>query len=96
MTRLPASFFASVKARTALRKSTAKTVWQTARNLYDFTVSAPKALSVQALEDPRLIAAHNTAVAETAQEMERVAGDAHPEVWRERQPAHFESGHRPL
>src|SRR5882757_6366457 len=30
----------------------------TARNLYDFTISAPKALSVQALEDPRLIEAH--------------------------------------
>jgi conjugative relaxase-like TrwC/TraI family protein len=46
----------------------------TARNLYDFTISAPKALSVQALEDPRLIEAHKVAVAETAQEMESVAG----------------------
>jgi conjugative relaxase-like TrwC/TraI family protein len=45
----------------------------TARNLYDFTISAPKAVSVQALEDPRLIAAHNTAIFETAQEMERLA-----------------------
>ena len=33
-----------------------------ARNLYDFTVSAPKAVSVQAMEDPRLIDAHKTAV----------------------------------
>ena len=46
----------------------------TARNLYDFTISAPKAISVQAIEDPRLIAAHKTAVAETAVEMESVAG----------------------
>ena len=46
----------------------------TARNLYDFTVSAPKALSVQALEDPRLIEAHNAGVAEMVTEMERVAG----------------------
>jgi conjugative relaxase-like TrwC/TraI family protein len=46
----------------------------TARNLYDFTVSAPKAVSVQALEDPRLIDAHKTAVAEMAAEMERSAG----------------------
>lgn len=46
----------------------------TARNLYDFTISAPKAVSVQALEDPRLIAAHKTAVAEAALEMESIAG----------------------
>jgi conjugative relaxase-like TrwC/TraI family protein len=46
----------------------------TARNLYDFTVSAPKAVSVQALEDPRLIDAHKTAVVEMAAEMERLAG----------------------
>lgn len=45
----------------------------TARNLYDFTVSAPKAVSVQALEDPRLIADHVEAVTETALEMERLA-----------------------
>jgi conjugative relaxase-like TrwC/TraI family protein len=45
-----------------------------ARNLYDFTISAPKALSVQALEDPRLINAHKVACAETAQEMESLAG----------------------
>jgi len=46
----------------------------TARNLYDFTVSAPKALSVQALEDPRLIGVHKAAVSEMAAEMERLAG----------------------
>jgi len=46
----------------------------TGRNLYDFTVSAPKAVSVQALEDPRLVDAHKTAVAEMAAEMERLAG----------------------
>ena len=44
-----------------------------ARNLYDFTISAPKALSVQALEDPRLLDAHDIAVAETAKEMESLA-----------------------
>ena len=46
----------------------------TARNLYDFTVSAPKAVSVQALEDPRLIEAHKTAVGEMITEMEGLAG----------------------
>lgn len=46
----------------------------TARNLYDCTISAPKAVSVQALEDPRLIGAHQTAVAETLTEMESQAG----------------------
>lgn len=46
----------------------------TARNLYDFTISAPKALSVQALEDPRLITAHNLAISETAREIESLAG----------------------
>src|SRR5689334_1387244 len=45
-----------------------------ARNLYDFTISAPKALSVQALEDPRLISAHKAAVVEAAKEMESLAG----------------------
>jgi len=44
-----------------------------ARNLYDFTISAPKALSVQALVDPRLLDAHEIAVAETAQEIESLA-----------------------
>jgi conjugative relaxase-like TrwC/TraI family protein len=58
------------------REINGKTVTETAtaRNLYDFTVSAPKAVSVQALEDPRLIDAHKTAVAEMAAEMERLAG----------------------
>ena len=45
----------------------------TARNLYDFTVSAPKAVSVQALEDPRLAEAHKLAVSETVSELERLA-----------------------
>ena len=44
-----------------------------ARNLYDFTISAPKALSVQALVDPRLRDAHDIAVAETAKEIESLA-----------------------
>lgn len=53
-----------------------KTVTETsnARNLYDFTVSAPKALSVMALEDPRLVGVHRRAVDEMAAEMERLAG----------------------
>jgi conjugative relaxase-like TrwC/TraI family protein len=53
-----------------------KTVTETsnARNLYDFTVSAPKALSVMALEDPRLVDVHRRAVDEMAAEMERLAG----------------------
>jgi conjugative relaxase-like TrwC/TraI family protein len=45
-----------------------------ARNLYDFTVSAPKSVSVQALVDPRLRDAHTQALAEMATEMERLAG----------------------
>ena len=45
----------------------------TARNLYDFTISAPKAVSVQALVDPRLIEVHKLAVGETTAEMERLA-----------------------
>src|SRR5450755_1652788 len=43
-------------------------------NLYDCTISAPKAVSVQAMLDHRLMTAHSTAVAETAREMERLAG----------------------
>ena len=43
---------------------------QTGRNLYDCTVSAPKALSVLALEDPRILGAHNAGVAAIAEEME--------------------------
>jgi conjugative relaxase-like TrwC/TraI family protein len=46
----------------------------TARNLYDFTVSAPKDISVQAMFDPRLIDAHKLAVTEMAVEMENIAG----------------------
>ena len=46
----------------------------TARNLYDFTVSAPKSVSVQAMVDPRLLEAHKGAVNEMAREMESLAG----------------------
>jgi conjugative relaxase-like TrwC/TraI family protein len=45
----------------------------TARSLYDFTVSAPKSVSIQSLFDPRLIGAHRQAVLEMAQEMERLS-----------------------
>ena len=45
----------------------------TARSLYDFTVSAPKSVSIQSMFDPRLLDAHNHAVTEMAQEMERLA-----------------------
>lgn len=45
-----------------------------ARNLYDFTISAPKAISVQAIEDPRLIEAHRAAVSIAVAELEGVAG----------------------
>lgn len=44
-----------------------------ARNLYDFTVSAPKSVSIQSLVDPRLIEAHTHAVKEMAAEMETLA-----------------------
>ena len=62
--------------RVSEREINGKTVIETAtaRNLYDFTVSAPKAISVQALEDLRLIEAHRIAVTEMTAEMERVAG----------------------
>ncbi len=46
----------------------------TARSLYDFTVSAPKDISVQAMFDPRLSEAHKIAVTEMAAEMENIAG----------------------
>jgi conjugative relaxase-like TrwC/TraI family protein len=45
----------------------------TARNLYDFTVSAPKSVSIQSLVDPRLMDAHTRALQEMAGEMERLA-----------------------
>ena len=45
----------------------------TARSLYDFTVSAPKSVSIQSMFDPRLLEAHNQAVREMAEEMERLA-----------------------
>ena len=47
----------------------------TGRNLYDFTVSAPKALSVLGLEDPKAAwEAHNVGVEAAAAELERLAG----------------------
>lgn len=46
----------------------------TARSLYDFTVSAPKSVSIQALVDPRLREAHLEAVREMTAEMESLAG----------------------
>ena len=46
----------------------------TARNLYDFTVSAPKDLSILALEDPRAIQVHSEAVDEMLAELENHAG----------------------
>ena len=45
-----------------------------ARNLYDFTVSAPKDLSILALEDPRMIQVHRKAVDEMLAELENHAG----------------------
>jgi conjugative relaxase-like TrwC/TraI family protein len=47
---------------------------QTSRNLYDFTVSAPKGLSVLAMEDQRVLEAHNTGVAAIAAEIELQSG----------------------
>ena len=44
-----------------------------ARSLYDFTVSAPKSVSVQAIVDPRLLDAHAGAVSVMAAEMESLA-----------------------
>ena len=46
----------------------------TARNLYDFTVSAPKDLSIMALQDPRAIQVHREAVDEMLTELESHAG----------------------
>ena len=45
----------------------------TARSLYDFTVSAPKSVSIQAMVDPRLAEAHRGAVREMAAELESLA-----------------------
>ncbi len=44
-----------------------------ARSLYDFTVSAPKSVSIQSMIDPRLLEAHEQAVREMAREMEGLA-----------------------
>ena len=45
------------------------------RSLYDFTISAPKSISIMALlgGDARLVHAHETAVAETLRELESLA-----------------------
>jgi conjugative relaxase-like TrwC/TraI family protein len=45
----------------------------TARALYDFTISAPKDISIQAMHDPCLVEAHEIAVTETVAEMESIA-----------------------
>ena len=45
----------------------------TARSLYDFTVSAPKSISIQSMVDGRLAEAHQQAVREMAAEMEHLA-----------------------
>jgi conjugative relaxase-like TrwC/TraI family protein len=46
----------------------------TGRSLFDFTISAPKDLSILALEDSRMIDVHRQAVDETLVEIERWAG----------------------
>ena len=45
------------------------------RHLYDFTISAPKSISIMAIlgGDERLLAAHERAVAETMEELEKHA-----------------------
>jgi conjugative relaxase-like TrwC/TraI family protein len=52
------------------------TVQSHGRNLYDFTISAPKSVSVTAIlgGDKRLVAAHERAVAEALKEIESHAG----------------------
>ena len=52
--RQPANFLRQRQSADRLNERGKKLA--TARNLYDFTIHAPKAVSVQALEDPRLIA----------------------------------------
>lgn len=55
------------------RHDAAGELTSTGRTLYDFTISAPKSLSVMALNDRRLLVAHDEAVLEAAKEMERLA-----------------------
>ena len=52
------------------------TIQSHGRNLYDFTISAPKSVSVMATlgGDKRLVTAHEKAVAETLREIESHAG----------------------
>src|SRR3974377_44044 len=62
--------------QSADRVSSDGTVRSHGRNLYDFTISAPTSVSVMAMlgGDPRLIEAHNMAVAEALRELETHAG----------------------
>ncbi|MEZ5402638.1 MAG: MobF family relaxase [Bryobacteraceae bacterium] len=61
--------------RSADRRSLEGTALGQGRSLYDFTISAPKSVSVMALlgGDSRLVDAHGVAVAETLQEIEACA-----------------------
>ena len=63
------------------------------RSLYDFTISAPKSVSVMAIlgEDQRLIDAHQTAVREALQELETYAASSDSTGRRECGPRHRES-----
>ncbi len=58
------------------RLSADGTIRSHGRNLYDFTLSAPKSVSIMAIlgSDNRLVEAHEKAVAETIREMESQAG----------------------
>jgi len=61
--------------RSADRIASDGTTQSRARNLYDFTVSAPKSVSIMGMigGDHRLIDAHQTAVAEALKELESLA-----------------------
>jgi len=58
--------------QSADRTTTEGTTQSRARNLYDFTISAPKSVSIMAIlgGDQRLVEAHQRAVAETLAELE--------------------------
>jgi len=62
--------------QSADRVATDGTIRSRGRNLYDFTISAPKSVSIIAIlgDDRRLIEAHEKAVAETLCELEGHAG----------------------
>jgi len=62
--------------RSADRIASDGTTQSRARNLYDFTISAPKSVSIMAMiaGDNRLIDAHQAAVAEALKELESHAG----------------------